>query len=231
MLSAPLFRWIAGPLAGINDIAVVVMPLGSLDALGIGALFALLQRRQDHTRYPSARVSRLAMAAGIGGLLVFTSAHLLAPRFGSQGVINVLGDSMLAPVALGLVYMTSTGIKGPIGWLLQWGPLVHLGKISYGLYVLHFFVPTMTTRLMAWGGMSMADIMGPVASFALNLLVLVLLSSLSWHSFEKKINELKRYFPYVPPEHSLRRHATATSAVPAAYVSSVNIALNKTKTR
>jgi peptidoglycan/LPS O-acetylase OafA/YrhL len=231
MLSAPLFRWIAGQVVGIDEIGVMVMPLASLDTLGIGALFALLQRMEDRSRDPGALATRLAMWVGIGGVTVFTSAHLIARAFGSQGLIRALGECMLAPAALGLVYMTARGIDGPIGRLLQWGPLVHLGKISYGLYVLHFFVPMITRRAMAWGGVSMTDSMGPVASFVLNLLVLVILSSLSWHFFEMKINDFKKYFPYVPPERPHGTYATAASGSPSAHAAPGEAALDRTAAR
>jgi peptidoglycan/LPS O-acetylase OafA/YrhL len=211
MLSAPLFRWIAGEVAGINEIAVMVMPLASLDTLGIGALFALMQRMDDRSRNPVALATKLAMWVGIGGMMVFMSLHLIPREFGAQGVIRALRDAMLAPAALGVVYMTARGVHGPVGRLLQWSPLVYLGKISYGLYVLHFFIPLMTRRVMAWGGMSMTDIGGPYTGFVLNLLVLVILSSLSWHFFEKKVNDFKNYFPYLPTERSHGPHATPPS--------------------
>jgi len=41
--------------------------------------------------------------------------------------------------------------------------------------------------------------LGPVLLFGLNLTALIVACSLSWHFFEKKINDLKRYFPYVRP--------------------------------
>jgi peptidoglycan/LPS O-acetylase OafA/YrhL len=211
MLSAPLFRWIAGEVAGINEIAVMVMPLASLDTLGIGALFALMPRMDDRSRNPVALATKLAMWVGIGGMMVFMSLHLIPREFGAQGVIRALRDAMLAPAALGVVYMTARGVHGPVGRLLQWSPLVYLGKISYGLYVLHFFIPLMTRRVMAWGGMSMTDIGGPYTGFVLNLLVLVILSSLSWHFFEKKVNDFKNYFPYLPTERSHGPHATPPS--------------------
>jgi peptidoglycan/LPS O-acetylase OafA/YrhL len=216
MLSAPLFRWIAGQVVGINEIAVMVMPLASLDTLGIGALFALLQRREDRSHNPGAPATRLAWWVGIGGVTGFTTAHLIARALGSQGVIRALGDCMLAPAALGLVYMTARGIDGPLGRLLRWGPLVYLGKISYGLYVLHFFVPMMTRRVLAWGGVSMIGTTWPIAFFVLNLFVLVILSSLSWHFFETKINDFKRCFPYMPPERPRGTFATPASGSPDA---------------
>jgi len=220
MLSAPLFRWIAGRVAGLNEIAVMVMPMASLDTLGIGALFALIQRMHGRSSNPVALATTLPRWIGIGGVIVFMGVHLIPREFGSHAVISALGDSMPAPAALGMVYMTARGVDGPIGRLLEWGPLVYLGKISYGLYVLHFFVPMMTKRAIEWGGLSMTDVMSPYAYFMLNLLVLVVLSSLSWHFFEKKINDFKNYFPYVPSEksHSLQaispNGSTSVHAVP-----------------
>jgi peptidoglycan/LPS O-acetylase OafA/YrhL len=208
MLSAPCFRWIAGQVMGINDIAVMVMPLASLDTLGIGALFALLQRTEDRTRNPEDRITRLARWVGIVGVIAFVTMHLMTRAFGRQGVTDVLGDSIFAAAALGLVYLTSRGVEGPLGQLLQWRPLVYLGKISYGLYILHFFVPLLSQQVVTWGGVSMSDMMGPIARTVVNFVVLVILSSLSWHFFEKKINDFKQYFPYVPPERPHGTYAT-----------------------
>jgi peptidoglycan/LPS O-acetylase OafA/YrhL len=202
ILAAPIFRYIAGEVMGINEIAVMVMPLASLDTLGIGALFACIQRMEERARDPVALATRLAMWVGIGGMTLFTGSHLIPREFGVHELISSLGDTMLAPAALGIVYMTARGVDGPVGRLLQWGPLVYLGRISYGLYVLHFFVPMITRRMLEWGGISMTGIGGPYAGCLLNLLVLVILSSLSWHFFEKKINDFKTYFPYVSMERS-----------------------------
>jgi len=216
MLSAPCFRWIAGQVVGINDIAVMVMPLASLDSLGIGALFALLQRSEARTRNSADRVTRLARLVGIVGVMAFVTVHLMSRAFGTQGVADVLGDSIFAAAALGLVYLTARGVEGPLGQLLQWRPLVYLGKISYGLYVLHFFVPLLTQQVMTWGGVSMSDMMRPGARSMVNFVILVILSSLSWHFFEKKINDFKRYFPYVPPNRTHETYTTPASNSPDA---------------
>jgi peptidoglycan/LPS O-acetylase OafA/YrhL len=218
----------AGQLTGINEIAVLVMPLASLDTLGIGALFALIQRMEVRSCNSAARATRLAIWVGIAGVTAFTSAHLIPRGLGSQGLIGALGDTMLAPAALGMVYMTARGVDGPVGRLLQWGPLVYLGKISYGLYVLHFFVPMMTRRVVGWGGISMTDI-GPYAGFLLNLLVLVILSSLSWHCFEKKINAFKKYFPYLPLERSRVRHAARDAGSPDVQAAPGQATLDRTE--
>jgi peptidoglycan/LPS O-acetylase OafA/YrhL len=121
--------------------------------------------------------------------------------------LAMLGDSMLAPAALGIVYTAGQGVRGPIGRVLAWGPLVYLGKISYGLYVWHFFVPLMTAGMFRWVGLSMQDFVGHGGFFLLNGIVLIVLSSLSWHCFEKQINALKKYFPYVPRDRSCTTRA------------------------
>jgi peptidoglycan/LPS O-acetylase OafA/YrhL len=109
---------------------------------------------------------------------------------------------MLAPAALGVVCAAARGIGGPLGRLLEWAPLVYLGKISYGLYVFHFFVPNMTARLFGWWGIAIQEVCGPFLFVLLNGLVLVVMCALSWHFFEKQINDLKRYVPYVPRDAS-----------------------------
>jgi peptidoglycan/LPS O-acetylase OafA/YrhL len=85
-------------------------------------------------------------------------------------------------------------------------------------------------RVVGWGGISMTDI-GPYAGFLLNLLVLVILSSLSWHCFEKKINAFKRYFPYLPLDRSRVRHAARDAGSPDVQAAPGQAALDRTEAR
>jgi peptidoglycan/LPS O-acetylase OafA/YrhL len=78
-------------------------------------------------------------------------------------------------------------------------PLLYLGRISYALYIFHPFIPGGVSRCYRHLGVPDLAILHPYLDFALNLCVLVGLSSLSWYFFEKRINSLKRFFPYVAP--------------------------------
>jgi peptidoglycan/LPS O-acetylase OafA/YrhL len=200
--SALLFRYVAEQLMGINEVAVIVLPFASLDTLGIGALFAVLQRLEDRSQEPMALAATLATAIGVVGIVAFSGCHLMTHVVGAHGWLDTVGDAMLAPAALGVVYPVARGIQGPVGRILEWGPLVYLGKISYGLYIFHFFVPTITSMTFGWFGIPIQESFGPYTFFLLNLLVLVAISGLSWRFFEKKINDLKKYFPYVSQDVS-----------------------------
>src|SRR5262249_49241915 len=73
-------------------------------------------------------------------------------------------------------------------------PLVWLGGGSYGVYILHNFVPFLIERA------ARAHQVPWPRDYPLSFLVgsscTVLVAALLFHGFEKRINGLKRYFPY-----------------------------------
>ncbi|HEV7780168.1 MAG TPA: acyltransferase [Chitinophagaceae bacterium] len=82
------------------------------------------------------------------------------------------------------------------GWLNRFflHPLVvYLGKISFGLYVIHPFVSWGIGRLRLYYPDFPFSIMVYAIIYAL---LTILLASLSWKYFEKPLNALKRRFPY-----------------------------------
>jgi peptidoglycan/LPS O-acetylase OafA/YrhL len=98
-----------------------------------------------------------------------------------------------------LVYSSAEGFRGPPGWLLESAPFNYLGKISYGLYIIHNFASSLCRNSIillgtpAW----LAKLYGvPVLRVLAFIALTIGLASLSWHIFEKPINNLKRKFPY-----------------------------------
>jgi peptidoglycan/LPS O-acetylase OafA/YrhL len=89
-----------------------------------------------------------------------------------------------ATVCLGLW----SGKLGLLQRFLSTQPLPYLGRISYGLYVYHSFI--LYAAIHSWGGREKDKIL----ALALTLVV----SVLSWHLFEKPLNDLKRFSPYRP---------------------------------
>lgn len=95
---------------------------------------------------------------------------------------------------------------GTAGRLLGLRCLQYAGRISYGIYVYHPFIPVVLAALAAWVGFAhwLTGWNGFAASTALTLLI----AALSWHLFEKPINALKRHFDEPLPvriEPSARR--------------------------
>jgi peptidoglycan/LPS O-acetylase OafA/YrhL len=84
--------------------------------------------------------------------------------------------------------------------------LMHIGKISYGVYLFHNFVPffyqTCSKYLVQKGLLipftrySLLPYPGGFIQYILYFLVLISISSLSWFLFEKPINNLKSRFNY-----------------------------------
>ena len=99
--------------------------------------------------------------------------------------------------------------------ILASAPLVHIGKVSYGFYILHGlmepFVAVSLAALTTHGpafsrGMAafFSQLIGhPWIRVSVWFSLSLSLAVLSWKYFEKPINDLKRYFPYRPAAASV----------------------------
>lgn len=92
-----------------------------------------------------------------------------------------------------LIHIVSLGVKqGPFAPLLNNPLLIYLGKISYGIYLFHNFIPYLY-------GLELPSWLEPfsiyVAQF-LRLLVLVGIASVSWYLIERPILQMKKRFEY-----------------------------------
>ena len=169
----------------------------SLDSLACGALIAMAARDPVWR----SRVARIAHPLILVSAVWFS---ILAVRAGTlfiyQPLIQGWGITALTLLFTGLVFVAATSHEGAIPFALNIRPLKFLGKISYGLYVLHPLVYVLVTSLLA------AVPVSPALDFALNSekIILVFTTSIvvaagSWFLFEKPILALKRYFRYEVP--------------------------------
>jgi peptidoglycan/LPS O-acetylase OafA/YrhL len=202
ILLAPVFRYLAAFAWNINDVAVNVLPISSLDSLGIGSLMALIQRlKLEPSKTQS--LNRCFLFTSFFFMLTYFALHVFVPiPQESQEIGFYLSRSLLVPGLACFVLLCAQGIRGLLGKFFEFSPLSYLGKISYGLYIMHFFIPGTTAWLCNRFGYPIWERLGVGAYLALNLIVLVGLSSLSWYFFESRINEWKRYFPYVASDQT-----------------------------
>ncbi len=194
---AQLFRLILF-LEGINRITIGVMPFASLDTLGLGALLALVGR--DFDVQGGAKALKVLTAASIAGCAGFFVLHIANWLGRTPAFCSWIMTGTDALTAFSIVWLTVRGFRGPLGWVMNSAPLVYLGRVSYGLYILHPFMPGIVVRLAH--ALRLPDLsgLGPYQLVLLNFAALVAVCSLSWHLFEKKLNDLKRFFPYVSPQ-------------------------------
>ncbi len=100
------------------------------------------------------------------------------------------------------------GAQGLFGRALRARPLVYIGTISYGIYLLHFFVLPVAARIEDRFHISLPvpNDRG-IGQFLFLLIVSMGAAGLSWRFFEGPLNSLKTYFPYVPRVRSIKNDA------------------------
>jgi peptidoglycan/LPS O-acetylase OafA/YrhL len=178
---AARYAWLSS--TGLSPVAVdfvhVLMPT-CMDCFGLGAALAWWRVRAKPPS-PGLRVAGwMAVAIAAGAAVAWGTSFAM-----DACVFHRLAVSV---VALGLVAGASRGMRGPLGALLGNRAVRYVGKVSYGIYLFHLFVP----ELYAWAGLPVFANVS--AQFAAHLVVLLALAALSWYAFERPFLALKRRF-------------------------------------
>jgi len=189
----PVFRLFFG--LGTGSWATPYFPLSCLDTLGVGALLAL---RKDQIAGPQSREYPFGKAGLLLGFAALGTFILLGAMHQGRIIGYAIFDVGAALLGGWVVLRASTGFLGLIGKLLEMKPLIYLGTISYGIYVYHNFIPSLMYKTL--GLRSIADVLELPSAWPLDSLlkggIAISVAALSWHFFERPINNLKRYFKY-----------------------------------
>lgn len=191
ILAAPLSRIISNMLIS-NDFMVHILPWSNLDSLGVGSLFAFLMRNANGSCWNPTTVGKICLWVGLPLSLIGVAGHRVSY------VLYTIGHTGLILFYGWIVFQGAKGFPGAIGSFLANKVVVYIGKISYGLYVFHIFAAAIAAFLCAHLDLAgMYDRHLPFR-FVANLVILFTLAMLSWHFFEKPLNDLKRFIPYKP---------------------------------
>jgi peptidoglycan/LPS O-acetylase OafA/YrhL len=188
----PAFRIVLDG-AGLPWLTVYTLTPGSFDALGVGSLMAVawLGRRRD-TGAP--RWLRGAALGGVAYLALYLGSWWLPiPKLPGR-LPEIVALTALDAVCGWLVWRTAAGWRGHTGRLLGWGPLRSLGRISYGVYVLHLFVPLGIAHILVRLGGPPLDL--GLMRFLICTPATIAVAALSWRLLERPINDLKSHVPY-----------------------------------
>jgi peptidoglycan/LPS O-acetylase OafA/YrhL len=189
---APCSRLAVVTLTGSRVAAHVITP-SCLDALGLGALLAVLRQTGD-----GQAVRRLVRLSLVSGVVLYAVVLVLATCRRGWLMEVVLEDLAYALLSVWLVDRAAAGFGGAGRAVFEFPPLVNLGIISYGVYVFHQLVPPLMMLLEERLGVNFGFPRDRgVILFAYKTLVGISLAALSWHFLEKPLNNLKRYLPYV----------------------------------
>ena len=157
------------------------LPFASIDTLAIGALLALAQRNANlKWLYDLFRSWPLMIGAliafGVGNVAL--SAHV-GPQLW-QPAVDVAGCCLVR-------FALDDTLDPRLRWL-SWAPVRHVGKISYGLYVYHFFVPDGLRLVMPFPKEGLARRLMGIPVIAISFM----LAELSWWLVERPILALKQ---------------------------------------
>jgi peptidoglycan/LPS O-acetylase OafA/YrhL len=160
-------------------LAVRVLPVAALDTLGAGALLALLHAQKR------AEAIGLIRRCGVAALLILPFLALLPldPR-------EVLAPTLIAIASMAVIDACITGLPSWAAWAFRLRILQYLGGISYGLYIYHYVVRWYVPGTFGtdFGSHTANNVVSALTWSAATIIV----AALSWHFFEKPINDRKK---------------------------------------
>jgi peptidoglycan/LPS O-acetylase OafA/YrhL len=199
LVIAPAFR-LAMLLIGKEKIGLWVLPLSVVDSLGLGSLLAYLNYSQASGNISLRKFSLYLTCIGLTMALVLSGVLLPGQNnsYLSKASVFLYDTSIILSFSGLFIYI----LQLRQGWgkaVFTFRPLVYVGKISYGIYVFHIPVMHITPKLFSF--FNCAAFYTPLGSVEKALLwgmLTLLFSTLSWVLLERRLNQLKRYFPYLP---------------------------------
>ena len=180
VLCGPLFR-LSGFVWGMNEIAIFTLPFSSWDSLGMGALLAWVQHK------PWLREKTMKIGFGFFVAAAIWGGLGLKRYFMQADIVWM--ETLRAGAFCWLVGRAAMGFAGWKGRVLEMKPLLYLGKISYGMYVYHLFVPLFLRTVFDFYGWVYPE--SAAVSFVLCSLMTLAAAAASWHWLEKPILSLK----------------------------------------
>jgi peptidoglycan/LPS O-acetylase OafA/YrhL len=170
-----------------SPIAIRFSTFALLDLFGMGALLAYYHhfKRGPEKRETFKKVAWLGL---LGMITVMVCRVLKLPYLSNPGISLMFFSFFGAMVYVHLVNITAIGLNwGKAFWENPF--LIHVGKVSYGIYVYHNFVLLLLPLALSAVGLSMTEIF--IIDFTLLTALTLLISTLSWHVFEKQVLKLK----------------------------------------
>lgn len=141
---------VAGPIAhlvawsrGLGEPFWALVPLGSADSLGLGALLALGAWRD------AAGNDRRWARAGMAGAILWTLMALVDGMGGVPVALAAWRQLAQGLVFAWVVWRGVRGVGGPMGRLLAHPSMIAIGRISYGVYLVHPFAPIVLRVVLA----------------------------------------------------------------------------------
>jgi peptidoglycan/LPS O-acetylase OafA/YrhL len=192
VVGGPLLRWWLMQRTG-TPFSLILTP-ACLDLFAIGAGLSLVL---DNLHLRARFWFCTALVSGCTYCLLEVSGYSIC--------FLSVGPSFLALAAAASIAFALTTDFAPAQWLLRQPALVTVGRLSYGLYLYHLFMPIMLHRLLHHLGrfimqgryyQRFIDWETTVWAGAFMGITLCIVASVSWRFIEQPFLRLQRFFPY-----------------------------------
>ena len=167
-----------------DHLAGALATVSCLDSLAMGAALAFIEQDNKLNRY---RNAFLRAALIVGGMLVLLQVFLIVTGQ-ARGLVLVTAYAGPSLVFVWLVGSAAQGFKGVTGVWLEWRVLLYIGKISYGIYLYHNFMPRLVRYVASVVGVGE---LSDLPTFVCATTVTLLTAAASWHFIEKPISRVK----------------------------------------
>ena len=156
----------------------MMMPLRA-DAFAIGALLALvpLEQLRPHAKSVFCLFGGTALILILSGN--FSRASMFASTFGYSLIAIAAGAGLLL------------GMQSRV---FAWKPLVNMGTVSYGIYLLHPLCLMVTSTLLAMAGFGARGLLESFLQVGVTAAAAIVAGTASYYLFESRILKLKKYF-------------------------------------
>ena len=165
--------------------------LANLDSLGMGALLAYSWRTKFTMETIQKRLTSLVLPIGI---MLYIATLVLYHYHIKPSTFFTLNDFSASLIFTWLISKAGQGFNGIAAKFMTIPLFIYLGKISYGIYIYHYFMPLLVRPLFDSINIPYQE-QGFINFLILSLLTLVI-ASLSWHLIELPLNNLKNRFQY-----------------------------------
>jgi peptidoglycan/LPS O-acetylase OafA/YrhL len=191
----PFFRILIMAVGLSNGTREYILTFACLDSLGMGALLAFCNQNRESLKQAKKYLCIFCFWLGIPSFVALNWVGLPNTDNSIVGFLEVaLGDMTASMFFVWLIDRAARGFRGFTGVLLEWEPLIYLGKISYGIYVYHLLIAHVLDQLFTYLGSPLLDWVW--IKFLIKTVATITVAVISWQFFEKPINALKRNFGY-----------------------------------
>ena len=169
--------------------ATAYFTLSCMHSLGLGALLAYIKLYKPETEHKLGKPIWLYITAAL-----YIISVLVQNKLDLGWYKEILDAFFFSVVAFFIILRASgNGFKGPGKWILENKYVTYLGKISYGLYVYHMFIPALFYLIASQIGLSISN---KYTLFVAFYLLTVAVAHVSWKLIEAPVNSVKDKVPY-----------------------------------